>query len=382
MEPIYLDWAASSWPKPPAVTQAMVHFLEGNGANPGRGGHRQAMEASRALYGCRLELARLLGVARPTDIALLSGATEALNLALKGFLKPGDHVITTELEHNSVRRPLEWLKEHGGIELTYIPAGHHGKLELTRLAEAFKLNTALVACSHASNLLGSVLPIADIAALCRRRGVRLLVDAAQTAGSFSIDVEAMGIDMLAFPGHKGLLGPQGTGGLYLAPDLELEPLLQGGTGSNSEEIRQPSVRPERYEAGTRNTPGAVGLREGVRHVRETTTEAVRRHEQALVDRLHAGLLELPGVRCLGPAPGEERAALVSFVLEGEDPAVTAFRLDREYGIAVRAGYHCSPLGHRTAGTEATGAVRASVGYATTAEQIDTLLAALHEMRQG
>lgn len=381
MESIYLDWAASSWPKPAGVAQAMMSFLEANGANPGRGSHRQALDAARALYECRAELAELFHVARPTDIALLSSTTEALNLALKGLLKPGDHVITTELEHNAVRRPLEWLREKQGIEITYVPASREGKLDLKAAQAAFRPNTALFVCSHASNLLGSVNPLEDIAELSRKRGAKLLVDAAQTAGSFEIDVEAMGIDMLAFPGHKGLLGPQGTGGLYVSPDLELEPLMQGGTGGNSEDIRQPMVRPERYEAGTRNTLGAVGLREGVRFVMKETQSAIRERERDLIDRLYAGLSTMSGIRCLGPARGEVRASLLSFVLEGEDPAITAYRLDREYGIAVRAGYHCSPLGHHTAGTEATGAVRVSVGYATTPEQIDELLSALRRMHQ-
>ncbi|WP_316245501.1 aminotransferase class V-fold PLP-dependent enzyme [Gorillibacterium timonense] len=376
---MYLDWAASSWPKPTGVAQAMVDFMGANGANPGRGGHRQAMTASRAIYECRVELAKLFHVDRPTDIALLSSATEALNLAIKGFLKPGDHVISTELEHNSVRRPLEWVRVNQQVEVTYVGASRNGTIDLQEVSKAFRPTTKLFACSHASNLLGSVVPIAKIAEMCSERGVKLLVDAAQTAGSFPIDVNAMGIDMLAFPGHKGLLGPQGTGGLYIHPEIELEPLLHGGTGSNSEEVGQPTVRPERYEAGTRNTPGLVGLKEGVRFVNTETVASIRAHESKLIRRMQEGLEAIPGICCLGPNRGEERASLLAFVRKGEDPAVTAHRLDREYGIAVRAGYHCSPLGHQTAGTTETGAVRSSVGYATTTEQVDTFLEAIRTM---
>ncbi|MEO3945741.1 aminotransferase class V-fold PLP-dependent enzyme [Gorillibacterium sp. CAU 1737] len=379
MEPVYFDWAASSWPKPPEVVRAVTELLAGNGANPGRGGHRLAMAASRSIYECRVELATLFGVKKATDIALLSNATEALNLAIKGFLRPGDHVIATELEHNSVRRPLEWARQHRQVEVTYVGASPEGVLDLKAAAAAFRPTTRLFVVSHASNLLGSVAPLAAIAELCQKHQVKLLVDAAQTAGSFSIEVEKQGIDMLAFPGHKGLLGPQGTGGLYIHPDIELEPILQGGTGNNSEDIQQPTVRPERYEAGTRNTPGIAGLREGVRFIRAKGVHSIRMEEQARITQLHEGLAAIPGIRCLGPRVGEERASLISFIKEGEDPAVTAHRLDREYGIAVRAGYHCSPLGHQTAGTLESGAVRASVGYATTNEQVEYLLDSVRRM---
>jgi cysteine desulfurase family protein len=379
MDGYYFDYAASSWPKPPAVVKAMTDWLVSNGANPGRGGHRAALEASRAIYRCRSNVAELFGIANPNDISFTANATEALNLALKGFLKPGDHVISTELEHNSVRRPLEWLRMERGIEVTYVGADRAGRLRMDDAVHAFRPNTRLLVCSHASNLLGSITPVDRLAELCRSKGVRLLVDAAQTAGSYPIDVERLGIDMLAFPGHKGLLGPQGTGGLYLHPDVEVEPLMHGGTGARSEDIAQPTIRPERYEAGTRNTVGIVGLMQGVRYVQEQTVALIREKEGRLIQQLLDRLMGIKGVTCLGPDIGEERVGIASFTIAGREPAELAHLLDRRYQIAVRAGYHCTPLGHKSAGTLNTGAVRASIGYATTEDDLAYLVQAVEEI---
>ncbi|MNH81904.1 putative cysteine desulfurase [compost metagenome] len=376
---IYLDHAATSWPKPAGVIKAVEEALSGSAANPGRGNHAMAIQAGRVLMRSRSRLATLLGVENPVDIAFTSNTTSALNLAIKGLLRPGDHVIATMVEHNSVRRPLEFLKRTQGVKVEYIRVSEEGEIDLSSMKSAFRENTRLVVCSHSSNLLGSIAPIEEIAKMTRQHGAVLLVDAAQTAGAYPIHVRDMNIDMLAFPGHKALLGPQGTGGLYISPDIDLVPHLHGGTGSQSEELEQPTVRPDRYEAGTPNTAGIAGLGEGVREVLAEGVENIYTREWHLTQELMQGLAEIPGISLLGPALGQPRTGIVTFNLSNQDAAEVAFRLDREYQIAVRAGYHCSPLGHETAGTTLTGAVRASVGFSTTAHEVNALIEAMQQL---
>ncbi|MBW5448795.1 aminotransferase class V-fold PLP-dependent enzyme [Cohnella sp. CFH 77786] len=376
---IYMDNAATSWPKPPGVAEAMARCLEESSANPGRGSHTMAVRASRILFEGRKRLARLFRVANPNDIAFTLNATHALNMAIQGLLQPGDHVIATSLEHNSIRRPLEALRRTRGIEVTYVPTDDRGRLDLDRVEAAVQSRTRLLAATHSSNLLGSILPVQELGALARGRGIRFLVDASQSAGVLPIDVEFMNIDLLAFPGHKGLMGPQGTGGLYVSPELELEPLLYGGTGSRSESPEQPTVRPDRYEAGTPNTVGIAGLTAGVEFVLGETVEKIQAREKTMTDKLMEGLLGLPGIKVLGPELGEDRTAIVSFVIEGIDPSETAFILDQQFGIAVRSGFHCTPLGHESAGTTETGAVRASPGYFTAESEIVSFIDAVGEI---
>ena len=376
---IYLDHAATSWPKPPAVGEAMMNALEFAGANPGRGSHRMAVQASRVLFETRKDLAALFGIKNPNDIAFGSNTTEALNLAIQGILQEGDHVIATMAEHNSVRRPLEFLRSQGKIEVDYVSVDAAGLINLKAMEQIFRKNTRLVVCTHSSNLLGSILPIGDIAQLCRKYKALLLVDAAQSAGVMPLEVGQMGIDMLAFPGHKGLLGPQGTGGLYIAPNLDVQPLLHGGTGSQSEAVEQPKVRPDRYEAGTPNTIGIAGLGAGVKHVLAVNPAVIYKHEWELTQHILEGLSFINGFQKLGPDIGQPRTGLVSFVIEGYDPAQLAFKLDRNYGIAVRSGFHCTPLAHESAGTTTTGAVRASVGYSSTKQEADELIRAVIEL---
>lgn len=376
---IYLDHAATSWPKPPEVIEAVRNAMLHDGANPGRGSHRMAVSASRIVFEARKALAELFRIANPNDIALTFNTTIALNMAIKGWLRPGDHVVATAVEHNAVRRPLEYLKRTIGVNVTYVETDEQGRLDPGRVRDALLPDTRLVIVNHSSNLLGSILPVAEIGSITRKRGIKLLVDAAQSAGVLPIDVEAMGIDMLAFPGHKGLLGPQGTGGLYIHPDIVLEPVLHGGTGSQSEAAEQPDERPDRYESGTVNTPGLAGLAAGVRFVLHETVENIHNREWSLTQRLLEGLAAINGVRVFGPPSGEARTGIVSFIIGSADPSETAFILDQHYGIAVRAGYHCTPLAHGAAGTMATGAVRASVGYTTTEADIDALIAAAAEI---
>jgi len=376
---IYLDHAATSWPKPPEVLEAVTRAMLEEAANPGRGSHRMAVKASRVLFETRKQLAALFKVKNPNDIAFSLNTTGALNLAIKGYVKSGEHVVATAVEHNSVRRPLEYLRHSRGVEVTYVETDERGGLDPARVLEAIRPNTKLIIANHSSNLLGSILPIADLGEIARSRGMRLLVDAAQSAGLLDIDVQAMGIDMLAFPGHKGLLGPQGTGGLYISPELELEPHMHGGTGSQSESPDQPTTRPDRYEAGTQNTPGLAGLRAGLLYIKSCGLSRIYDHEWQLTQHIIEGLAGIDGIQLLGPEAGQPRSGIVSFLVGKADPSETAFILDQHYGIAVRSGYHCTPQAHQCAGTSATGAVRASVGYSTTTADADALIEAVAEI---
>jgi cysteine desulfurase family protein len=376
---IYLDHAATSWPKPPEVIDAVRDAMLYDTANPGRGSHAMAVRSSRHLFNARKQLAKLFRISNPNDIAFASNTTTALNLAIKGFVKPGDHVVSTAVEHNSVRRPLEYLKQTIGIKVTYVESDAYGIIEPKRVEEAIVPSTTLVIVNHSSNLLGAIAPVAEIGSICRKHGVKLLVDGAQSAGILPIDVEAMCIDMLAFPGHKGLLGPQGTGGLYIHPDIDLTPLLHGGTGSQSEAPEQPNVRPDRYEAGTPNTPGFAGLAAGVRYILNESVETIHTKEWRLTQLMMEQLSAVPGIQLLGPSIGQQRTGIVAFNLEGAEASELSFVLDQHYGIAVRAGYHCTPLAHASAGTLEKGAVRASVGCFTTEEETQALVDAMKEI---
>jgi len=374
----YLDHAATSWPKPDEVVEAVTAAMKNDSANPGRGSHAMAVRASRILFKGRMQLAKLLNVNNPNDIVFTHNTTMGLNMAIKGFVKAGDHVIASSVEHNSVRRPLYDL-EQKGVEVTYIDADEKGFFNLNQLEAAMKANTTLVAVNHSSNLLGTIMPIAEISEIVHKHGAKLLVDGAQSVGIIPVDVVKLGIDMLAFPGHKGLLGPQGTGGLYIAPDIDLEPLMQGGTGSQSEAPHQPLIRPDRYEAGTQNTAGIAGLTAGVEYISRIGIDKIYEHEWKLSQRLLSGLMDVEGVVCLGPDIGQPRTGIVSFYIPHIDPSELSFILDQHYQIAVRSGFHCTPTAHMAAGTSERGAVRASVGYNTTDEEVDALVLAVKEI---
>lgn len=376
---VYLDHAATSWPKPESVKEAMVQAMDIAGANPGRGSHQMAVQASRVLFHTRRKLAELFHIHNPNDIVYTFNTTLALNMAIKGIVNSGDHIITTMMEHNSVRRPLEYLKKHKQVEVDYLPLDDQGQISISKLEQSIRHHTKLIVVSHSSNLLGSILPLGEIGRIARKHHIHFLVDAAQSAGVLDIDVERMSIDMLAFPGHKGLLGPQGTGGLYIHSSIDVEPLIHGGTGSQSEAIDQPTVRPDRYESGTPNTIGIAGLGAGVEYVLEMTTERIYQHEWKLTQLLMEGLGQIAGIQTLGPGLGEPRSGLVAFYSEKIDAAELAFKLDREFGIAVRAGYHCTPLAHESAGTAKQGAVRASFGVNSNEREVAMLIAAVREL---
>jgi cysteine desulfurase family protein len=379
---VYLDNAATSFPKPAAVAAAMSELLAHGAGNPGRSGHALAVAAQRVVSDTRRQLASLLGVADPARVVFTQNATDALNVALWGALRPGDRVVTTELEHNAVVRPLAALADRG-VAVVRVRCGPDGALDLDDLARALASGPArLVAMVHASNVCGTLLPANQAAALAHAHGALFLLDAAQTAGALPIDVADLGVDLLAFPGHKGLLGPTGTGGLYVAPGLKLAPLRQGGTGTLSELERQPEELPEGLEAGTLNTVGIAGLGAALRQLSALGVEHVRAHEEALTARLLEGLRETPGVRVHGPADARRQVGTVSLTLAGWDPVDLAAVLDGSFGIASRAGLHCAPWAHRTLGTLPAGTLRLSVGCFNTEEDVDRALSALGALARG
>jgi cysteine desulfurase family protein len=372
---IYFDNAATTWPKPETVYEAVDDCLRGLGANPGRSGHRMALAAGRVLTDARLLMAKLVNAPESSQIIFTVNATEALNLGIKGQLKPGDHVITSRLEHNSVARPLETLRI-GGVEVTRLPTSGATGVLPAQVEAAIQENTKMIVLTHASNVTGTLNPIAEIGKIACRRKILFLVDAAQTAGVFPIDVQAMNIDVLAFAGHKGLFGPAGTGGLFLRKGIRLTPLKEGGTGTNSEFPLQPEKCPERYESGTLNTPGIAGLAAGIRYILAEGIGQIREKEKDLTERLQRGLEALPGITVYGPPLGVERAAVVSFNILGMEPSEVCLILDQAFEIAARSGLHCAPDAHRTMGTLPKGTVRLSLGYLNTTEEVDRCLEAV------
>jgi cysteine desulfurase family protein len=378
-EGIYLDNAATTYPKPEQVYLAMDRFAREVGGNPGRSGHRRSLEAGRVVLRAREAVAGLLGVEDPARILFTKNATEALNLVVRGALEEGGHAVLTSLEHNSLWRPLEALSRKGRASYTIVECRPDGTLEPSLVRDALRPDTRLIACTHASNVLGALLPLDSLAEIAGERNIPLLVDAAQTAGRYPLNPENTGIQYLAFTGHKELFGPQGTGGLYMAPGWEIEPLLFGGTGSRSESPIQPDFLPDRYESGTLNTLGLAGLKAGVDFVAATGVGKIRKHEEELASRLIEGLERIPGVTVYGPREWTRRVGIVSFNLEGLTSSELASRLDEAFGICVRSGLHCSPLAHRTAGTLQGGTVRVGFSYMNTFEDVDRLLEALREI---
>jgi len=375
---IYLDYAATSWPKPPAVIAAMAECLETAGGNPGRSGHRLSIAAARVLYDARETVAELFGAPDPEQVIFCSNATEGLNLAINGIVRAGDHVVTTGMEHNSVMRPLRAL-EHEGVRVTVVPCDGHGRLDTLALVDAVTPGTRLVVVNHASNVVGTIQPLAEVARVAHAAGALLLVDAAQTAGVVPIDVAELGIDLLAFTGHKGLHGPSGTGGLIIGESVDttqMRPLVRGGTGSRSEYEEQPDVLPDRFESGTPNCVGLAGLAAGIRWVRERGIDAIRAHETGLCLRLAEGLAVIPGITLYGPSSCAERTAVLSCTVAGLRVSEVGLALDDGYGVLTRVGLHCSPSAHRTLRTFPDGTVRLALGPGTTSADVDATLSAL------
>jgi cysteine desulfurase family protein len=376
---IYLDNAATSWPKPETVYAAVDRYQREVGAAAGRAAYADAVEAQRVVDDARRGCAALWGVDDSRRIVFGANGTDALNLAIHGVLRFGDHVVTTVCEHNSVLRPLAEARRRLGAEVDYIGCDGAGCVDPEDVRRALRSRTRLVAITHASNVTGAVQPVAEIGRIARDAGALLLVDVAQSAGHLPVDIDALGADLLAASGHKGMLGPLGTGLLALREGVEqrLAPTRQGGTGLNSSEDVQPAELPHRYEAGNLNTPALAGLAAAARFLAERSVEKIAAHEAALVARLCAGLESLPAVHLHGPSTGQPRAPVVAFSVEGYDPQEFAAALDSSFGVECRAGLHCAPRMHAALGTlERGGLVRLSCGWSTTANDVDRALEAI------
>lgn len=381
---IYFDNAATSWPKPPGVSRAMTDFLEKIGASPGHSSHSLALAASRIVYETREKLAELFKAKHSLRIVFSQNATEALNLALEGILRAGDHLIISSMEHNSVMRPLRAL-EKKGLELTVVQCSNQGFLTPSDLERVIKPNTRMIALIQASNVVGSILPITEAGEIARKNNLLFLVDAGQTAGVYPIDVEAQKIDFLAFTGHKSLLGPQGTGGLYIGERVnlkEFKPLKSGGTGSGSESEEQPEFLPDKYESGTLNAVGIAGLLAGLNFVLEKGVEEIRRQEMELTKMLIDGLSDVPGLTIYGSQNVNCQTAIVSFNIEGMEASEVGLRLDEQYGILSRVGLHCSPAAHKTIGTFPSGTIRFSLGYFNTEEEVERAIKGVRKIRRN
>lgn len=376
----YFDNAATSWPKPEEVYLAVDMALR-TGGSPGRSGHQRTLAAERLLYDAREKVARFFGAADPAALIFTLNATDALNMAIKGFINKGDHVLTTPFEHNSVARPLNAMAKAGLITVSEIPCSQAGILDLSGLSHLFQANTSLVIATHASNVSGQLLPVEEIAAMARQKNVPFLLDAAQTAGVYPLDLSRLPVDMLVFAGHKGPLGPQGVGGLIVKEGIALRPWREGGTGSRSHEVFQPTVMPDFLEAGTMNMPGIAGLEAGITFIESIGLENIRAHDVKLAGLLRSGLQEIAGTRVYGPANPEEGVAVVSFVMEGVDCGDVGFILEDIYGILCRTGLHCAPGAHRCLGTFPQGTVRLSPGYFTKEEDVAYVLKAVREIAE-
>lgn len=379
---IYLDNGATSFPKPEAVYQAVDDYQRRIGAAVGRGAYREAIESQRMVDRCRSRAALLFGAERPDRIVFTFNCTDGLNMALMGLCRPGDHVVASELEHNSVLRPLRWLKDNRGIQVTIVHPGPDGRVTADAVRAQLRPTTRLLAVQHACNVNGIVQPVEQICEMARQAGVLTLVDAAQTAGHWPIDLRSLPVDVLACPGHKGLLGPLGTGLVYIRPGIEqqLQCYRLGGTGTQSEDDRQPESMPDRYESGNLNAPGLAGLEAALSHISDRTVAVIQSSEKELSVRLVSGLRALPKVQVYGHESTVNHVGVVSFNIKGFSPQEAAGLLDQSFGVQARAGLHCAPGAHRFLGTfESGGTVRFSVGAFTSIQDIDHALEAVREI---
>jgi cysteine desulfurase/selenocysteine lyase len=375
---IYLDNAATSFPKPSSVYESVMKAMKVYGANPGRGSHAMAIEGARIIYETRELLADLFNLDDPLRVIFTFNATDSLNMAIKGILKRGDHVVTTEMEHNSVLRPIKEL-EKSGVENTIVKCGTDGSINVYDLEKAIRDNTKLIVTTHVSNLTGTIFPAEEIGKVCRAYKIPYLLDASQSAGVLTIDMKKYNISFLAVPGHKGLLGPQGTGALLINSDIEVKQLKEGGTGSQSASLDHPNFYPDKLEAGTHNLPGIAGLNAGLKYILKRGTESIYSHEKNLLDIFITELKKNPKIKIYGPESIDDRIGVVPINIEGMDSSEVANILDREYGIAVRPGLHCAPLAHKAIGTEKLGAVRFGVGPFNKKKDIMAAVKALKEL---
>lgn len=381
MKQIYLDNGATSFPKAPGVGQAMKDYIEKVGVNVNRSSYRATAEAALSTLTVRETLCDLFGGSSDPSYAIFTGGvTMSLNMIMRGVLRPGDHLIISAMEHNAVARPATQLAA-AGIGVSVAPCDETGVLLLDEFEKLFTPQTRLVVMQYASNVSGTIQPVAQIGAICHRHGVLFAVDSAQAAGHFPINMQKLQIDALCFTGHKGLLGPSGIGGFIIteAMNKALTPLIAGGTGSMSASLEMPTTLPDRYEAGTANLPGIMGLGAALNYLTQVGTDALHKRETALTRRFLEGLCGNPHIRVPGPADADGRVGVISVDFLRQDNAEVAFRLEEQYGILTRCGLHCAPLAHKTLGTYPEGTVRFSIGYTTTEEEVDTAVRAIHDL---
>ncbi len=376
---IYLDHAATSFPKAPGVVEAVSGYMTEVGASAGRGSYREAFEAKKILDETRAVLASLFNIQKPNRLVFTLNATDALNLALKGILKSGDHVVTSSIEHNSISRPLLALQERENISFTKVKVNLEGEINWNEFEQAICPNTKLIAFIHGSNVSGTLTPIAEIGERAHKLGIPLLVDAAQTAGAYPIDVEKMKIDLLAMPGHKALLGPLGIGALWARDGIELKTLREGGTGSFSEEDHQPLFWPDIHESGSHNLPGIVGLKVACEYLKQTGIEQIRKHKENLLQHLYEGFCSLSNLRVIAPQKVENNSGVISLQYEGKNPNEIALQLDEAFRIQVRPGLHCAPWAHESFNTLSQGTVRLSLGYSNSSHEIEKVIQAIHQI---
>lgn len=377
---IYLDNAATTLHKPPQVMEAVLHAMITMG-NAARGAHGGALEASRTVFGTREKLARLFSCRRADHVVFTANSTEALNIAINGTIHRGDHVISTDCEHNSVLRPLYRLEEERGVELDFVPADRQGRVDYSDFERLMRPNTRAVVCTHCSNLTGNIMDLERISDIAHRHGALLLVDASQTAGTVPIHMEALGVDVLCFTGHKGLMGPQGTGGLCIRPGVEIAPWKVGGSGVHSYDRHHPMEYPTRLEAGTLNSHGIAGLSAALDVILERGVEDIQRAEHALMQRFYEGVRDIPGVTVYGDFSVPERCAIVALNIRDYDSSAVSDELTVTYGIATRPGAHCAPRMHKALGTMEQGAVRFSFSFYNTEQEVDAAIAAVRAIAE-
>ena len=383
MKSIYFDNAATSNPKPKVVIEAVQNYLKNICASPGRGGYALGLEAGRIIFEAREKIRHLFNGPSEENIIFTPNVTYALNFALLGILKPGDHVITTSMEHNSVIRPLRLLEKNRNVEISIVKCNKKGELDPSDIIKEIKPSTKAIVFTHASNVSGTILPVESLPEFKNHTDAFIILDAAQTAGVIDIDFEKSGLDFLGFTGHKALYGPPGTGGLVMSrrAGKAIMPTICGGTGSRSDMEFQPDFTPDKMEAGTPNTAGIAGLSAGLDFINENGVDKIHKHEMKLTKIFIDGLKQIPKVKIYGPDEIEKRVSTVSITIDDSDMGELAFRLDVEYGIMIRSGLHCSPLGHKTLGTFPEGTLRFSFGYFNTEEEVEYGLNVIKELAQ-
>lgn len=384
MKRVYLDNGSTSYPKAPGVGQAVCDFIEHIGTNVNRGGYQEAYAAEDVIIETREKLCRLFNFDKLKNVIFTPSITYSLNYIIKGYLRPGDHVLVSALEHNAMMRPLNQMASQG-VTFDRIPCSQQGELQLDAIEPLLKPNTKAIMMLHASNVCGTLMPLEQVGEICQKHGLTFVVDAAQTAGSFPIDMKKQHIDVLAFTGHKSLLGPQGIGGFLVSDEVasQMIPLVTGGTGSISDQEIQPDFLPDKFESGTQNIPGIYGLHAALDYLEKTGIDKIHAHEMALckdfIEKVDA--LGNPNIRLVGTRDMSKRGPVVSLDFIGEDNAEISFRLDSEYGISTRCGMHCAPNAHKTLGTYPQGTVRFAFGFANTTEDVDWAVRAIGEILQ-